>query len=155
MMAFISYYGHVQNTSHLGKNIFISHLFGALVEVFIQIITILLYIYYSTHKSIVLKVPCWSAPFLINRFGRKASLSVFFLLSSVFSLGYGLICQDSHQARLVSGLMGRMSITAAYFVCLQYASELMPTLVRGRGVALCETAGGLAVLASPGIVYLA
>ena len=33
MMGFISYYGHVQNTSNLGENIFKSHLFGALVEV--------------------------------------------------------------------------------------------------------------------------
>ena len=79
---------------------------------------------------------------------------MFFLLSTVFSLGYGLICSDYYQTRLVSGLMGRMTIAAAYFVCLQYASELMPKPLRGRGVALCETAGGLAVLMSPGIVYL-
>ena len=80
--------------------------------------------------------------------------------------------QDHVIIRLVSGLLGRMTITAAYFVCLQvsaatcqhtrvpihvcpqYASELMPTVLRGRGVALCEVFGGVAILLSPMIVHL-
>jgi hypothetical protein len=33
MMGFICYYGHVQNTSNLGENIFTSNFLGALVEV--------------------------------------------------------------------------------------------------------------------------
>ena len=33
MMGFICYYGHVQNTSNLGDNIFTSNFLGALVEV--------------------------------------------------------------------------------------------------------------------------
>ena len=33
MMGFICYYGHVQNTSNLGQNIFTSNFLGALVEV--------------------------------------------------------------------------------------------------------------------------
>ena len=56
--------------------------------------------------------------------------------------------------RLMIGLFGRLTVTAAYFVCLQYASEIFPTVLRGRGVALCEVAGGLAMLGSPAIVYL-
>ena len=52
------------------------------------------------------------------------------------------------------GLFGRLTVTAAYFICLQYASEIFPTVLRGRGVALCEVAGGLAILGSPAIVYL-
>ena len=39
-------------------------------------------------------------------------------------------------------------------VCPQYASELMPTVLRGRGVALCEVFGGVAILLSPMIVHL-
>ena len=56
--------------------------------------------------------------------------------------------------RLMIGLFGRLTVTAAYFICLQYASEIFPTVLRGRGVALCEVAGGLAILGSPAIVYL-
>lgn len=33
MMSYVAYYGHVQNTSHLGESITTSHLLGALVEV--------------------------------------------------------------------------------------------------------------------------
>ena len=54
----------------------------------------------------------------------------------------------------MSGLLGRLNITAAFFISLQFASEIFPTVIRGRGVALCEMAGGLAVLVSPGIVHL-
>lgn len=37
MMSYLAYYGHVQNTSHLGQSITTSHLLGALVEVKIKI----------------------------------------------------------------------------------------------------------------------
>ena len=78
----------------------------------------------------------------------------FLLLATVFSLGYGLICSDLSTLRLISGLLGRFNITAAYFICLQFASEIFPTSIRGRGVALCEMVGGLAILVSPGVVHL-
>ena len=85
MMGFISYYGHVQNTSNLGDNIFKSHTLGALVEV--------------RRRGMIspdvpwFQIPAWSAPFIINRCGRRGSQATFFLLSTVFSCGYALICQ--------------------------------------------------------------
>ena len=36
MMGFVSYYGHVQNTSHLGSSITTSHVLGACVEVSLE-----------------------------------------------------------------------------------------------------------------------
>ena len=65
MMSYVAYYGHVQNTSHLGDSITTSHLLGALVE-----------------------VPCWVVPIIINKAGRRSPLITFFLLATVFSLGY-------------------------------------------------------------------
>ena len=76
------------------------------------------------------------------------------MLSTVFSVGYCVTCPDQTLVRLVSALMGRMTIAAAYFVSLQYASELIPTVVRGRGVAMCEVVGGVGILVSPAIVYM-
>ena len=64
------------------------------------------------------------------------------------------ICIDYGVLRLVVGLCGRLTVTAAYFICLQYASEIFPTVLRGRGVGLCEVVGGVAILGSPAIVYL-
>ena len=47
-----------------------------------------------------------------------------------------------------------MMVNAAYFICLQYGSEIFPTVIRGQGVALCEIVGGFAIFLSPTVVYL-
>ena len=55
---------------------------------------------------------------------------------------------------LIVALVGRMFVTAAYYITLQYGPEVFPTVVRGRGVAVSETLGGVAIFVSPLIVYL-
>jgi len=65
MIAYICYYGHTQNTSNLGKNILINYMLGALVE-----------------------IPSWSAPWLIERFGRKPPLMLAFTLSGLAGVLY-------------------------------------------------------------------
>ena len=37
---------------------------------------------------------------------------------------------------LTVGLIGRMTVNGAYFICLQYSSEIFPTVIRGQGVGL-------------------
>ena len=51
-------------------------------------------------------------------------------------------------------LFGRLCVCGAYYIALQYASELMPTIMRGTGVAICEIMGGIGLFVSPQIVYL-
>ena len=79
---------------------------------------------------------------------------IFLLLTTVFGLGYELICPHLSTLRLTSALLGRLNITATCYICLQFATEIFPTNIRGRGVALCEMAGGVAILTSPGVVNL-
>lgn len=55
---------------------------------------------------------------------------------------------------LTLALVGRSTITGAYYITLQYGPEVFPTVVRGQGVALAETLGGIAIFLSPSIVYL-
>ena len=50
--------------------------------------------------------------------------------------------------------MGRFFINISYNVGLQYAAELLPTVVRAQGVALIHIMGYAATIASPFIVYL-
>ena len=45
-------------------------------------------------------------------------------------------------------------VSGAYYICLQYGSEIFPTVIRGQGVALCEIVGGIAIFISPLVVYL-
>ncbi|XP_063594263.1 solute carrier family 22 member 13-like [Penaeus indicus] len=131
MLGCMCYYGHCQNTAHLGSNMFTSYLLGAAVE-----------------------IPSWSAPWLINRLGRRLPLTVLFLLSGGASVLYALVPLDMEWLSLTLALVGRSTITGAYYITLQYGPEVFPTVVRGQGVALAETLGGIAIFLSPSIVYL-
>lgn len=50
--------------------------------------------------------------------------------------------------------MGRFFINISYNIGLQYAAELLPTVVRAQGVALIHIMGYAASIAAPFIVYL-
>jgi len=133
MMGFMCYYGHVQNTSNLGEgNVYKSYFLGALVE-----------------------IPCWSIPIIITKLGRRWPLLILFSISGICGMVYGLIPVDYQMTSLTIGLIGRMTVNGAYFTCLQYSSEIFPTVIRGQGVALCEIVGGIAIFLSPTVVYLA
>jgi len=133
MMGFMCYYGHVQNTSNLGEgNVYKSYFLGALVE-----------------------LPCWSVPIIISKLGRRWPLLVFFATSGIAGVVYGFISPEWPLTLLSVGLTGRMMVSGAYYICLQYGSEIFPTVIRGQGVALCEIVGGIAIFISPLVVFLA
>ncbi|XP_045120504.1 organic cation transporter protein-like [Portunus trituberculatus] len=131
MLACMCFYGHCQNTANLGSSVLMSYLLGAVVE-----------------------VPSWCVPLLIHRFGRRMPLASAFLISALAGFIYALVPADMEWLVLVVALMGRASITGAYYITLQYGPEIFPTEVRGQGVALSETLGGVAIFISPMVVYL-
>jgi len=131
-VGFVAYYGHASNTSNLGSNMHLSFVFAALVE-----------------------IPTFSIPFIINYFGRRWTLFVCFLTSGAMSIFYVSTPSDLTHLALTFALLGRMFATGAYYVCLQYSSELFPTAIRGSGSSLCEIVGGIGLFISPWIVYLA
>lgn len=51
--------------------------------------------------------------------------------------------------------MGRFCVNISYNIGLQYAAELLPTVVRAQGVATIHIMGYIASIISPFIVYLA
>ncbi|XP_042214901.1 solute carrier family 22 member 21-like isoform X2 [Homarus americanus] len=131
MLACMCFYGHCQNTVNLGSNMFMSYLLGAVVE-----------------------VPSWCVPWLIHRLGRRLPLTAAFFLSSTAGFIYAAVPEDMEWLVLTVALVGRATITGAYYITLQYCPEVFPTVVRGQGVALAETLGGVAIFLSPSIVYL-
>jgi len=132
MAGFLCYYGMVQNTSNMGQgNVYMSYFLGALSE-----------------------IPCWSVPFIIAKAGRRWTLLALFISSGLCSLSGGAIPSDLPLIGLTVALVGRMTANGAFFICLQYSSEIFPTVIRGKGVALCEIVGGVAIFLSPMIVYL-
>lgn len=51
-------------------------------------------------------------------------------------------------------IMGRFSVNISYNIGLQYAAELLPTVVRAQGVALIHIMGYVASILAPFVVYL-
>jgi len=152
-IGFVSYYGHASNTSNLGSDMHLSFVFAALVE-----------------------IPAFSIPFVINYGGRKWTLFICFLASGAMSIFYVSTPSGIHHhssciafhfkinfyplpldlthVALTLALLGRMFATGAYYVCLQYSSEIIPTSIRGSGMSACEIIGGIGLLISPWIIYL-
>lgn len=132
MAGFLCYYGMVQNTSNMGQgNVYMSYFLGALSE-----------------------IPCWSIPFIIAKVGRRWSLLALFICSGICNLGGSCLPDTLPLISLTMALVGRMTANGAFFICLQYSSEIFPTVIRGKGVALCEIVGGIAIFLSPTIIYL-
>jgi hypothetical protein len=52
------------------------------------------------------------------------------------------------------GVIGRFGVNIAYNSGAQYAAELIPTEVRGQGVAFVHVAGYTATFFSPYVLYL-
>ena len=115
IVGFMCYYGHAENTKNLGGDLAWSFFFAAAVE-----------------------IPAYSVPFVANTFvGRKGVLLTTSLASSGASIAYG------YYPMLPIALLGRMFATGAYYISLQFASEVLPTVIRGAGIAACEIFGGI------------
>ncbi|XP_067013677.2 organic cation transporter protein isoform X2 [Anabrus simplex] len=97
---------------------------------------------------------------LQDRVGRKALASGSLFLTGIFTALAGIVLgwkpgmADAHVA-MVLAVVGRLGVNIAYNSGVQYAAELIPTEVRGQGVAAMHVAGYGATFCSPYILYLA
>nr|CAD7429750.1 unnamed protein product [Timema monikensis] len=131
----LCYDGHVRNVDNIGLNVFLTFTVGSATEFPAAIIPI----------------------FLLDRWGRRwmtfSSMilgGVFCFIAAFVPLGYNV--QRMPAATLA--MFGRLSINVAYNIGLQYAAELLPTVVRGQGVMLVHLMGHVASIAAPYVVYL-
>ncbi|XP_004518133.1 organic cation transporter protein isoform X1 [Ceratitis capitata] len=98
---------------------------------------------------------------LQDRIGRKAMASMSLLLSGVFISVTGaiLFCTDRSGGEkdvllvVVLSVIGRFGVTVAYNSGAQYATELIPTCVRGQGVAVVHVMGYAFTFFSSYILY--
>lgn len=68
--------------------------------------------------------------------------------------GYLAISNDLSYANAIIGLLGRFFVNIAYNSGTQYSAELIPTQVRGQGLAAVHVIGYLATFCSPYILLL-
>jgi MFS family permease len=59
--------------------------------------------------------------------------------------------EDFH---LILAIIGRVAAAGAYYSCVQFASEIFPTEIRGKGSSAFEIFGGIGLFIQPKINYL-
>jgi MFS family permease len=88
----------------------------------------------------------------LDKWGRRWLAFGTMVMSGVFSLL--AVCVPVGIASATLAILGRFSVNISYNIGLQYAAELLPTVVRAQGVAFIHIMGYVASILAPFIVYL-
>lgn len=88
----------------------------------------------------------------LDRFGRRWCAFISTILSGIFSLLAGNTGNPT--GILAAALCGRFFANVSYNIGLQWAAEILPTVVRAQGISFIHTLGFVAMLLSPPIIYL-
>ncbi|XP_001358223.3 organic cation transporter protein [Drosophila pseudoobscura] len=95
---------------------------------------------------------------LQDRIGRKATAVSWMAITGLFAAGAGLVISlgRNQNVLLLVGLTlaARFGVSIADGASSQFSTELIPTCVRGRGVAVVHVAGFAASFLSPYILHL-
>ncbi|XP_022824232.1 organic cation transporter protein-like [Spodoptera litura] len=123
--------GHVRNVGSLGLDIFLTFTIASATE-----------LPADTFLTAVL-----------DRWGRRWLACGSMVISGIFSLLATAVPVGGPSASLA--ILGRFAVNISYNIGLQYAAELLPTVVRAQGVALIHIMGYVASIVAPFVVYLA
>jgi MFS transporter, OCT family, solute carrier family 22 (organic cation transporter), member 13 len=123
--------GHVRNVGSLGLDLFFTFTVAAATEL-------------PADTFLTLTLDRWGRRWLA--FGTMVSSGVFSLLACLVPVG---------AASASLAIVGRFSVNISYNIGLQYAAELLPTVVRAQGVAFIHIMGYVASILAPFIVHLA
>ncbi|XP_031842357.1 organic cation transporter protein-like isoform X1 [Nomia melanderi] len=122
--------GHVRNVDNLGLNVFVTFTIAAATE-----------LPADTFLTVVL-----------DRWGRRWLACGSLVISGIFSIWACAVSNNIYSATLA--ILGRFWINISYNIGLQYAAEVLPTVVRAQGVALIHIMGYVASILAPFVVYL-
>lgn len=122
--------GHVRNVGSLGLDIFFTFTVASFTEF---------------PADTLLTVT-------LDRFGRRWLACGSMVLSGIFSLCATVAPLGVYSASLA--IMGRFFVNISYNIGLQYAAEILPTVVRAQGVAFIHIMGYVASIIAPFVVYL-
>ncbi|XP_064546341.1 carcinine transporter [Drosophila montana] len=123
--------GHVRNVGSLGLDIFFTFTVASFTEL---------------PADTLLTVT-------LDRFGRRWLACGSMVASGIFSLLATVVPVGVYSATLA--IMGRFFVNISYNIGLQYAAEILPTVVRAQGVAFIHIMGYVASIIAPFVVYLA
>ncbi|XP_076483788.1 organic cation transporter protein-like [Bombus vancouverensis nearcticus] len=133
--------GHVRNVDNLGLDVFVTFTIAAATE-----------LPADTFLTLVL-----------DRWGRRWLACGSLVISGIFSIWASAVSNSSYISFLYIhpsiytaslAILGRFWINISYNIGLQYAAEVLPTVVRAQGVALIHIMGYVASILAPFVVYL-
>lgn len=122
--------GHVRNVGSLGLDIFFTFTVASFTE-------------FPADTLLTLT---------LDRFGRRWLACGSMVASGIFSLLATAAPVGVYSASLA--IAGRFFVNISYNIGLQYAAELLPTVVRAQGVAFIHIMGYVASIVAPFVVYL-
>lgn len=131
-IVYCCYHTNTQNASNLGTSTYDSFTYSALVEIPALIIIL----------------------FGIDWLGRRWPVVFSALAASVAGFVIMILPKDATNTYLSFALIQRVTLATIYNIIMQYSAELLPTVVRGRGLAFLRFMGTLGLYLSPSIVYL-
>lgn len=129
MTSLLVYDGHVRSILLLGSNIFLTFTIACITEL----------------------PACLVPMFLLDVIGRKLLCFVSLLVCGIGSFAASVLTVSWQQ--LAAAATSRFCVTITCNVALQWAAEMMPTVIRGQGIAFIHIMGIVAILSSPYIVY--
>ncbi|XP_075161063.1 organic cation transporter protein-like [Haematobia irritans] len=122
--------GHVRNVGSLGLDLFLTFTIACFTE-------------FPADTLLTLT---------LDRFGRRWLACGSMVLSGLFSLIATVAPVGIYSASFA--IMGRFFVNVSYNIGLQYAAEILPTVVRAQGVAFIHIMGYVAQIIAPFVVYL-
>ncbi|GAB6029801.1 hypothetical protein CHUAL_005514 [Chamberlinius hualienensis] len=125
--------GHARNTHNLGYSV-----------------------YYTFSASSATQLPAGIVVLLfLDRIGRRWSAFLSLVVGGAICLSIAAVPIELKWLSASLAMIGRLLINVSFNIGLQYAPELLPTVVRGQAVLATHLVGFIANILSPFIVYLA
>ncbi|XP_068622574.1 organic cation transporter protein-like [Battus philenor] len=87
--------------------------------------------------------------FVLDKFGRKRTLIITYVLSACLCISLSLLPKDQKWLSLMFYLSGKFSITVSYSSVYIYVSEVFPTSVRQSLLAVCSALGRVGSTLAP------
>ncbi|RXG73421.1 Organic cation transporter protein [Armadillidium vulgare] len=123
----LSYYGLSRNAGNLSGNLFLNYISLMIIEIPSYIVSY----------------------FLLDKIGRKGTLIVVFILAGIASLVSGLLPLHFELLIVITSLLGKFGIAAAFGCIFVYTAELYPTEYRGIGVGACSSFARIGGILAP------
>jgi len=100
--------------------------------------------------SALVEIPAYFITYLtVDRWGRRTSQCVWFLLTGITCLAFIFLDQQSHALQLTIYLVGKFGATAAFTVMYVITSEIFPTPLRQSLMGACSMFGRIGSMVAP------